>query len=172
MRKASASFVTKRNADTVTVTLSNGDSLSTVTPDHLVMLRSGEYVEAGTLRRGDELETICRSRRGWRYLRHQTCPEPNRPTEWSTEVLYEGVHGRIPDGYDIDHINQDHHDNRIDNLRAIPHGEHASLSRSVPNDRSTTGTGSSHTPATTGGSCLPTPFTHLGLLAGRTRRRW
>lgn len=87
MRKASASFVTKRNADTVTVTLSNGDSL-TVTPDHLVMLRSGEYVEAGTLRRGDELETICRSRpraTGWK----------NTPKVVSVQV------GPVTDVYDI-----------------------------------------------------------------------
>lgn len=43
-------------------------------------------------------------------------------------MIYEGVHGRIPEGYDIDHINRDHHDNRIDNLRALPHSDHARLS--------------------------------------------
>lgn len=38
-------------------------------------------------------------------------------------VIWMIVHGKIPDGYEIDHINGDRSDNRLANLRAVAPGE-------------------------------------------------
>ena len=38
--------------------------------------------------------------------------------------VYEKAHGKIPDGYEVHHINGKERDNRIENLVAIPHDEH------------------------------------------------
>lgn len=134
IRKASAAFVTKRNAPTLRIGLTNGDSL-VVTPDHRIMRRDGSYVPAFELSKGDALETICRARRGWRYSGVKLASEPNRAYRMEHRMIYEGVHGELPPGYDVDHINRDHHDNRIENLQVLTHSEHARLSRlQVPND--------------------------------------
>lgn len=77
VRKASAAFVTKRNAETLRIGLTNGDEL-VVTPDHRVMLRGGTYVRADELTKGTALETICRARRGWRYSGVKLSSEHNR----------------------------------------------------------------------------------------------
>lgn len=127
VRKASASFISKRNAETLRIGLTNGDEL-VVTPDHKVMLRTGEYVEAQELKAHDALETINRARRGWRYSGVKLSSEHNRAYRMEHRMVYHGVHGDIPDGFDIDHINGDHHDNRVDNLRLLSHSKHASWS--------------------------------------------
>ena len=36
-------------------------------------------------------------------------------------VIYEILIGKIPDGYDIDHIDRNPHNNKLSNLRAVPH---------------------------------------------------
>lgn len=36
-------------------------------------------------------------------------------------VIYEIMIGKIPDGYDIDHIDRNPHNNKLSNLRAVPH---------------------------------------------------
>lgn len=139
LRKASASFVTRRNAETVKINLSNGTSLI-VTHTHKVMLRDGTYAEAWTLRKGDQPEVICRARRGWRYSGVKLASEDNKAYRMEHRMIWEEVNGSIPDGYDVDHINRDHHDNRIDNLRLLSHAEHARISRSqAPNNHQVRG---------------------------------
>lgn len=41
--------------------------------------------------------------------------------------VYEKEIGKIPDGWDIHHINQDKTDNRIENLECLPKSEHTRL---------------------------------------------
>lgn len=139
--KASAAFKTKENATTLRIELQNGDDLI-CTPDHRIMRRDGSWVEAQHLRPNDSLEVLCRARRGWRYAGVRLASQ--KPAEQIMEhrMIWEGVYGTIPDGSDVDHINRDHQDNRIDNLRVLSHDEHARLSRAqVPNNHQVQGLG-------------------------------
>ena len=38
--------------------------------------------------------------------------------------VWEFYNGKIPDGYDIHHLNEKKHDNRIENLECLPKSEH------------------------------------------------
>lgn len=139
VRKASASFVTRRDAETLTINLSNGRSL-TVTPEHRIMLVDGTYVEAQALQPGDRVEALCQARRGIGYVGVKLASENNRAYRMKHRVIYEGVHGRIPAGFDINHIDRDYFNNDIDNFELLTHAEHARLTRSqVPNDHQVQG---------------------------------
>lgn len=134
VRKASASFLSRKDAKTLRIGLQNGDELI-VTPEHKVMLRDGTWVEAQELQVNSSLEVLCRRRRGWRYSGVRLASQSVTEQVMEHRMIWEAVYGPIPDGYDIDHINRDHNDNRIENLRMLSHSEHAKLSRSqVPND--------------------------------------
>lgn len=59
--------------------------------------------------------------RGYKYYRlykdgKPYCIRTNR-------LYYECVYGKIPDGYEIDHINNNRGDNRLENLRMVTHTE-------------------------------------------------
>lgn len=45
----------------------------------------------------------------------------NGVNQYVHRVIYTMHFGDIPEGYDIDHINGDPSDNRLENLRAVPH---------------------------------------------------
>lgn len=48
---------------------------------------------------------------------------------YAHRIIWEMFYGRIPDGYEIDHINHDRSDNRIENLRCVhPHENDKNLS--------------------------------------------
>ena len=42
-------------------------------------------------------------------------------------VIWEAHNGPIPEGYDIHHIDRDKANNNIDNLKMLPHNEHARI---------------------------------------------
>lgn len=44
-----------------------------------------------------------------------------KKTHQVARLVYEAFFGAIPEGYDVDHINEDTRDNRLSNLQAIPH---------------------------------------------------
>lgn len=124
IRQASAAFQTKKQAETLKIGLQNGDELI-VTPDHKIMKKGGTWVEAKDLVVNDSLEVLCRTRRGWRYSGVRLNSQDPSEQVMEHRLIWEGVNGPIPEGFDIDHINGMHHDNRIENLRALEHGEHA-----------------------------------------------
>lgn len=130
--KASAAFKTRENARTLRICLQNGDEL-VCTPDHRIMLRNGTWVEAKDLRPNDSLEVLCRARRGWRYAGVRLSSQSPSEQIMEHRLIWEGVHGAVADDFDVDHINRDHQDNRIENLRILPHGDHSRLSRSQVN---------------------------------------
>lgn len=43
--------------------------------------------------------------------------------QYPHRIIWEAVHGRIPDGYQVDHLNGIKHDNRISNLDAVTQSE-------------------------------------------------
>ena len=49
----------------------------------------------------------------------------NNKTYQSHRLIYEYHHGEIPDGLVIDHINRNHFDNKIENLRVVTRQENS-----------------------------------------------
>lgn len=113
IRQASASWISRKNAETITLNLTNGDSL-TVTPEHKLMLKGGEWIEAKYLKPGDRMEALSRVRRGWRYSGVRLTSQPISEQVMEHRFVWEGVNGPIENEYDIDHINREHNDNRIE----------------------------------------------------------
>ncbi len=54
--------------------------------------------------------------------KQQWCPEKKRAI-YTHRVLWEKANGPIPTGLEIDHINGDREDNRLDNLRLVTRQE-------------------------------------------------
>jgi len=66
MKRASASWITRTNTETLTITTNTGSQL-TVTPNHKIYVTGVGYVEAKDLSVGDNLVHLCRTRRGAAY---------------------------------------------------------------------------------------------------------
>ena len=128
IRKSSASWVSKQNATTIKITVGSGKSV-TCTPDHKIMVVGKGWVEAGSLAIGDKLVHLCRSRRGAAYSGVKLSTEENRAYQMEHRLIWEGVHGKIPEDYDIHHVNGDSYDNYLDNFECISHSEHSTLTR-------------------------------------------
>lgn len=134
IRKASPSFVTKHNAQTINLTISNGNVLK-VTPDHLIYIKNKGWVKACDVRVNDKPVALLRGRRGARYsgVRLSTCGKNEQVMEH--KLVYEAHYGKIEDGYDIHHLDNDPQNNVYTNLEKLSHSEHASLTRySCSND--------------------------------------
>jgi ribonucleotide reductase alpha subunit len=126
VRQASAAFVTKRDAETVRIRMNNGRSL-VVTPVHRVMLVNGKWIEARDLKKGDRLEALCRSRRGSAYAGVRLSSQDQTEYRMEHRVIWEGVNGPIPAGYDINHIDRNTYHNDVSNMEVLTHSEHGRL---------------------------------------------
>lgn len=128
IRKASPSFITKKNAKTINISINNGNVLK-VTPDHLIYIKNKGWVEAQNLSVGDTPVALLRSRRGAQYagVRLSTCPKSEQVMEH--RLVYEAHYGKIEDGYDIHHKNGKTYDNHYLNLEKLSHSDHATLTR-------------------------------------------
>lgn len=126
--QASASWVTKRNAETYVITVSSGQKVR-CTPDHRIYVVDRGWVEARNLHIGDYVSHLTRSRRGAAYsgVRLTTDLRGQRGYRMEHRIVWEGVNGPIPEGYDIHHIDGDTYNNDIDNLECMLHAEHARL---------------------------------------------
>ena len=62
------------------------------------------------------------------YLRAKIDGKLQRVHRW----VWEQHHGKIPEGHVIHHLNGSKTDNRVENLKAIEHGEHSRLTMSYP----------------------------------------
>lgn len=67
------------------------------------------------------------------YLRIRATVQGVRHQVSAHRVIWMAVHGPIPEGYTIDHVNGKRSDNRIDNLDAVPHAEN--VARAVARKR-------------------------------------
>ena len=106
-----------------------------VTPDHLIYIKNKGWVKACDVRVNDKPVALLRSRRGARYsgVRLSTCGKNEQVMEH--KLVYEAHYGKIEDGYDIHHLDNDPQNNVYTNLEKLSHSEHASLTRySCSND--------------------------------------
>jgi hypothetical protein len=135
IRKSTASWVSKRDTETVVITYNNGKSI-TVTPDHKIYVLGAtkgktkgihSWVEAKDLKVGDRLNALSRTRRGAGYVGIKLSTDTDYRMEH--RLVYEGMNGPIPHGHDIHHMDDDGYHNSIGNLELISHSKHSSLTR-------------------------------------------
>ena len=139
IRQASASWVSKRDAKTVVVSVRSGKSV-TCTPDHKIYVEGKGWVEAQDLQVGDCLVHLCRARRGVAYSGVKLTTEDNRAYRMEHRMIAEAMYGSIPEGYDVHHIDNDGYNNNYENLEVICHKEHSTLTRySCTNDHMVSG---------------------------------
>ncbi len=62
----------------------------------------------------------------------------NRVKYYNHRLIWEHVHGAIPDGFQVDHINGDSCDNRIENLRLVTPSENTQNQHRARTDNLTT----------------------------------
>lgn len=133
VRKASASWISKKNADTIKISIRSGKSV-TCTPDHLIYVEGTGWKEAKNINIGDKLVQLCRSKRGVKYSGVKLSTEENRAYRMEHHMIAEAVWGKLLDNEDVHHINEDTYDNSIDNLEVLPHSEHSSVTRGMCNN--------------------------------------
>lgn len=134
IRKAYPSFITKHNAQTINLTISNGNILK-VTPDHLIYIKNKGWVKACDVKVKDKPIALLKGRRGARYVgvRLSTCGKNEQVMEH--KLVYEAHYGKIEEGYDIHHLDNNPQNNVYTNLEKLSHSKHASITRhNCPNN--------------------------------------
>jgi len=135
--QATASWVSKTNAETLVVRTRSGESV-TVTPDHQIFVVGRGWVEAKNLNIGDTLVQLCRSRRGAAYSGVKLTIEDNRAYRMEHRMVYEAYYGSLGEDYDVHHKDGDTYNNDIENLEALTHSDHARLTAlEQPNNHQT-----------------------------------
>lgn len=134
IRKASASWVSKKNADTLIITIASGKQVR-CTPDHKIFIEGRGWVEAQDIRVGDRVVHLVRQRRGAAYSGVKLTTQPSRDFVMEHHLVWSAVNGPVPEGLDIHHIDGDTYNNSIDNLECLTHEAHARLTAlEQPND--------------------------------------
>jgi ribonucleotide reductase alpha subunit len=127
IRRATPSFISKKNAETLKITLKSGNSIQ-VTPEHKLYVQNNNWVgwkEAKDLKIGDSIAHLCRSRRGAKYSGVHLTTSPNRQLDQVMEhrLVYESCNK--PTVNDIHHIDGNTFNNKISNLQELTHEEHS-----------------------------------------------
>lgn len=123
VRKAYDIHKTMESVEVVCVMMDRGELY--LTPDHLVMLANGNYVEAARLRPGQSLMALNRYVVNDGYTR--VCmTNQTRQTVSEHRLVYEEVYGEIPDGCDVHHKDNNYWNHSPDNLEPLTMEEHAS----------------------------------------------
>lgn len=128
IKKASASWVSKKNANTLKVKIRSGKEV-VCTPDHKIYVSGKGWVEARDLKVGDKLVQLCRARRGAAYSGVKLSTEDNRAYQMEHRLIAAAVYGKLSDSDDVHHIDGNTYNNCIDNFEVIDHSEHATLTR-------------------------------------------
>lgn len=124
MSNASASFLSKKNAETLKITLKSGTSI-TVTPEHKLYVQGIGWIEAKDLKVGNQLGHLCRSRRGAKYAGVHLTTSPNKQKDQVME--HKLVYGQHEAGMNIHHKDRNTYNNSITNLELLSHSEHSRL---------------------------------------------
>lgn len=126
VRKASAAWVSKRDAATIVVTIASGKEVR-CTPDHKIFIEGRGWIEAQDIHIGDRVVHLVRNRRGAAYSGVKLTTQGKRDFVMEHRLVWEAVNGAVPDGYDIHHVDGDTYNNEIDNLECLSHADHARL---------------------------------------------
>lgn len=128
IKPCSASWISKRSADTLNITISSGKVVR-CTPDHQIYIEGRGWVEAKDILVGDKVVHLVRNRRGAAYSGVKLTTQDKRSFTMEHRLVWEAVNGAIPEGYDIHHIDGDTYNNDCDNLECLSHSDHSSLTR-------------------------------------------
>ena len=126
IRPCSASWISKKNANTIQIHISSGKKV-TCTPDHKIYIIGKGWIEAQDIKIGDKVVHLVRNRRGAAYSGVKLTTQDKRDFVMEHRLVYEAYHGTIPNGYDIHHIDGDTYNNSVENLECLSHEDHARL---------------------------------------------
>lgn len=139
IRPCSASWISKKNAQTIIVKIASGKKV-VCTPDHKIYIEGRGWVEAQNIRIGDRVVHLVRNRRGAAYAGVKLTTQDKRDFVMEHRLVYESYYGKIPEGYDIHHIDGDTYNNDINNLECLSHRDHSILTAlEQPNNHMITG---------------------------------
>lgn len=124
MSMASKSFISKKNAETIKITLRSGSSIQ-VTPEHKLFVQDIGWVEAKYLKLNDKLGHLCRSRRGAKYAGVHLTTSPNGSKDQVME--HRLVYGNDDEKFNIHHKDRNTYNNDINNLDLLLHSDHSRL---------------------------------------------
>lgn len=124
MSNASASFISKKNAQTLKIKLRSGSEIQ-VTPEHKMYVHVKGWVEAKDLQLGDRIAHLCRSRRGAKYAGVHLTTSPNKQRDQVME--HKLVFGPHEADYNIHHLDRNTYNNSINNLELLTHSEHSRI---------------------------------------------
>lgn len=130
MANASASFISKKDAQTYKVTLRNGNSIS-LTENHKLYLHDKGWVEVKDIRHGDKIAHLCRSRRGAKYAGVHLTTSPNKQRDQVME--HKLVYGQHEAEYNVHHLDRNTYNNSINNLELLSHSEHSRVTATEDN---------------------------------------
>ena len=121
--------VTRRNAQTVRVTLDNCQEIVT-TPDHQFLMRDGTYKQAQLLERGDSVMPLYRgiNAGGYEYAVHQDHRDRG-PDKWKSlapthKIVAEHYYGDLSERQ-VHHVDDCKRNNYPENLEVLKPEEHA-----------------------------------------------
>lgn len=139
IRPCSASWVSKKNANTLKIRIASGKEVI-CTPDHKIFIENKGWIEAQDIRIGDRAVQLVRARRGARYSGVKLTTQGKRDFVMEHRLVYESYYGPIPEGYDVHHIDGDSYNNDFENLECLSHVDHARLTAlEQPNNHMVTG---------------------------------
>lgn len=122
IRRCTNSFVTKKNAKTLKITLRNGSNIQ-VTPDHKMFVHERGWIETKNLSEGDRIAHLSRSRRGAAYSGVYLTTDPEGKNGQVME--HRLVTGVTDPKLDVHHMSRNTYDNKLSNLLVLPHEKHS-----------------------------------------------
>jgi len=112
--------------ETIQIILDNKEKL-VLTEDHPVLLRNGEYKEAGKLKIGDSLMPLYRNIDSNGHLHINL---NNGSTKSAHRLVYQDIIGELPEDswkWNIHHLNEDKLNNNPDNLQLLTRADHCAI---------------------------------------------